>query len=277
MWGSRQAWRGQGLQPPYKAPRAATRAAQVQPAGRPTVEGAGSSSDLSSPGTMLGPWLLLLLSCGDALLGAGEWGPVGGTLGKSPTPSGLASLARGGLATWTLRDEGRRGTSPGGPCSFVAMAPLPRPSQQESDGAGAAWGKCPGGRRLCWGRRPASCTPSMASGVADTGDLGQRRSEPGTIPLPTGSWGQPESTEVRRLTERPGPTRSRPGLTFPACQMPPFGVTAVRVKEVGGWTGRPTRAHPSATGAGVPFLLPGALRPTTPGISDAWRGSSFHP
>uniref|UniRef100_A0A4X1VZC0 Mucin 6, oligomeric mucus/gel-forming n=1 Tax=Sus scrofa TaxID=9823 RepID=A0A4X1VZC0_PIG len=57
--------------------------------------------------TMLGPWLLLLLSCGDALLGAGEWGPVGGTLGKSPT---------GWCSTWgdassTFSVQLRRGPS----------------------------------------------------------------------------------------------------------------------------------------------------------------------
>lgn len=58
---------------------------------------------------MLGPRLLLLLSYGGALLGTGEWGPTGHTLGvdRSPqrVPCCLMDWARVVLASRQLMDD----------------------------------------------------------------------------------------------------------------------------------------------------------------------------
>lgn len=78
---------GRGLQPLHKASGAGhSGCTQVQGACPVSATGgAGSSGDLSSR-IMLGPRLLLLLSCGGALLGAGEWGPAGRATGADRRP-----------------------------------------------------------------------------------------------------------------------------------------------------------------------------------------------
>ena len=293
--GHKQAWRGRALGPYIRRRGRPLRPHRCgEPAQRPAVGGVGSGSDRSPLRAMLGPRLLLFLSCGGALLSAGEWGgPAGRAPGLARHPPRAPARGKFSQAFSPLRlgrgdaDEGEREGKPGPGglsslhgCPTLAEARVSAgglgawPSPWESEATGSLLHSSGCGRHgrarqgQCWGLS----AQSLALSLSPLGP-GSRDASGGPQGAARGRVGGLVGLEVKSLRRDPGSTGSWLRTDKPRCGLwasvsrsvqaratPPFCVAAGRIEDLGGWKGPLRPSAPSLThqavGTGVPFLLP---------------------
>lgn len=219
-----------GRASPYIRHWAPARVALVQPAAVSPAEARVQQRPLP-PRAMLGPRLLLLLSCGGALLGAGEWGPWAS---GCQTPRGPSTWERlqafspqrpgGRQASHVDADDQETTDRPGWPVPAPWLPCWPRPTCPRESGDRGPSERRRAGRGTVVG--PQCLKPGTGTGTPHRA-LGPERplGSPGAA---RGRAGGLVGTEVKRLRERAdsreswlliASPRGALGLSFPVCKV----------------------------------------------------------